>query len=547
MAEIKQKIRDKFNRFIDRYGWKGLISVIFYPVITLVTTPVRLAQTLWNCRVLADGKWSEYNRFNPHNGLNSLFYWTQAENLQRFGRSGISPYVGLGNYFLGKWWHISLPSLYAYWKMSCAVPLIGLFGWWLGHFLWLNQAGISVGWLLTIMALTLISTTFYSNTFAMQNYNALGWFFMPIGLYGWATGNWALAALAWLGASFGSFTVVFLACILSTVVSLQAVSIMPITSVMPAGLKLLTHLWPLLTDGKLWQSVRDIAKGIGLTKGNAKYIRRNMRVTLDRLYYLCIYSQFCVFYWVVTGTVPLLMIAALTIVIINSKFARFADEQSMHLLILSIATASTMMAASQQLGLLISFWFLVSPIPLLAGLPGNKLSIVPAYKPFRVKPILDDLEVFLQPVSKNSRVLMAFDDPEGDYGKIFDGYRVLLEVPLYVAARKEFHLMPDWWGVFELNYEGSPDFWGREVKDVEKQMKVWHANYVVIYQESDSELEKKWKEAGFRVLSHFSWAKYEKEFAYIRPYSGHTPDWWLLQKVEPGLSCTMIDQVDQVE
>ena len=129
MPEIQKQLREKYNRFIDRYGWKGLITFIFYPVITLVIVPVRLMQTLWNCRILVDGKWGDYNRFNPRNGLNSLFYWTQALNFFTYGRSGTSQVLGTGNYFLGKLWYSPLISLYAYWRFAPIVPLLGMFGW----------------------------------------------------------------------------------------------------------------------------------------------------------------------------------------------------------------------------------------------------------------------------------------------------------------------------------------------------------------------------------------------------------------------------------
>jgi hypothetical protein len=310
-------VKGKFQRFSDRYGWKGWLTILFYPVLTLVTTPIRLVQTLWNCRVLANGKWGDYNHFNPRSGLNSLFYWTQAENLYRFGRCGTSPYIGVGKYFLGKWWHLSLVSTYAYWKGGCIVPLLGMFGWWIGHVLWLGQVGASVGWVLIVMALTLFCTTFYSNSFVMQNYNAMGWLFMPIGLYGSASGNWGLAAFAWLGASFGSFTVVLLAAVLSIVSALQAWSLMPVATLIPAGLKLATHFWPFLQDGNAWQSIRDTAKGVGLSRRKARYVRRNTRFRLERYYYLGIYGQFVVCYWIFDGTLPLLLIVALTIWITN--------------------------------------------------------------------------------------------------------------------------------------------------------------------------------------------------------------------------------------
>jgi len=530
MAEIQKQLREKFNRFIDRYGWKGLMAILFYPVITLGTTPVRLVQTLWNCRVLADGKWAEYNGFNADKGLHTLFYWTQRINLLRYGRSDTSPILGIGDYFMGNFWHSSIPCLYAYWRLRPVAPLLGIFGWWAGHFLWLFQAETKSEWILIVIALTFVSTTFYSNIFVMQNYNALGWMFMPIGLYGWATGNWVLASLAWFGASFGSFTVVFLACILSVVSSLQTWFIMPVLSVLPAGFKLFTHFYPFLSKGSIWQSIQKAAKVLGLTKHNARYTRKNMGFNTYSLYYLAIYGQFIAIFWILNNTIPMLMLSALAIWIINSMFARFADDQSMHMLALSVAMATMLQAVSQGIGLLISFWLLASPLPLMLRLPDKVFTMVPKYRPFRVKPILQDIEDFLQPVSKGQRVLMAFDDPKGDYGKIFDGYRAILEAPLYVAACNEIHFIPDWYAVFEINYKGAPDFWGREVDDVKNQMKAWNVDYVVVYQESGTEICRKWAQNGFKMLSHLSWAKYEKNFESGRPYNGPTPDWWLLRK-----------------
>jgi len=83
-----------------------------------------------------------------------------------------------------------------------------------------------------------------------------------------------------------------------------------------------------------------------------------------------------------------------------------------------------------------------------------------------ISPLIDKMQTFFEPVSENKRVLISFDDPQNIYENVFDGYRRLLEVPHYYASVKKFRLFPDWWGVFELNYDGAPDFWGRDVKSV---------------------------------------------------------------------------------
>ena len=143
----------------------------------------------------------------------------------------------------------------------------------------------------------------------------------------------------------------------------------------------------------------------------------------------------------------------------------------------------------------------------------------------------EGMERFLAPVKPGQRVLMAFENPNGVYEKIFDGYRVLLELPLQVAAKKEVHFMPDWWAVFEVNYDGAPEFWGRDVESVKDNLLTWKTDYVVIYQDSQTKLNPKWEEAGFEALSHFSWLSYEKDLG-TKLYSGETPDWWLLKPVQ---------------
>ena len=135
----------EFRKFLVRFGWKGFISLSFYPITILITTPVRLCKSLWNARVLAMGKdWGIYPHFCAYSAINSLFYWTRALNLFRFGRSGTSPYIGLGNSSMARFFHYSLPSLYAYWKAGAVSLVVGMFGWWTAHFLWLDQTGIPI-------------------------------------------------------------------------------------------------------------------------------------------------------------------------------------------------------------------------------------------------------------------------------------------------------------------------------------------------------------------------------------------------------------------
>ncbi|QIZ69367.1 hypothetical protein [Oxynema aestuarii] len=522
------KVIELWNKFIERYGWFGLLRLIFYPLTTLVTTPVRLLQTLWACLILADGKWHSYNRFTAKHGINSLFYWTRALNLYRYGRWGNSPYLGLGNYDLSRCFHYSLLSLYAYWVASPVFLLVCMFGWLFSHLIWLQD--ISSTWVLLVIGLAAISTTFYSNTFGLQNYNAAGWLFFPLGLYALLTQKWILAGTAWLAASFGSFTVVFIAGILSLVAAISICNIYPLLALLPALLKLCTHFLPSIDSGNFRNILFSVAKAIGMIDKKVKYKRTSSRkLGITHLYFLLIYSQFVLVFYVLKQDIPALFLSGVIFFLINSTFVRFADVQSIYMLIFSLATATTIQNPMPLL--LLSYWVLASPLPLFTGLISQEnFDVVPKLAPFSIQPFIEGMKAFFSPVSQGERVFMAFEDPKNTYENVFDGYRTLLELPLYVAATKNIHFMPDWWGVFELNYEGAPDFWGRTVELVQKNIKCWNADYVVIYQDAGTELEEKWRDAGFTVLSCFSWRDYEEHLRGEKPYSGETPVWWLVKK-----------------
>jgi hypothetical protein len=420
-----------------------------------------------------------------------------------------------------------------YWKAGAVSLLAGMFGWWAAHLLWLDQAGNNCWWLVSVLILALISTTFYANVFALQNYNVLGWLFLPITLYAWSNGLWILAALSILCASLCSITVTFLTCWLSLAYSLQIGSLLPIFTVIPSSIIIATHFYPLCKDGGLVGAVLYIFKAAGLTKKDVKYKRhKTMVFGLTRVYLLVVHSQFIICLFVFDHAISFLVMAAVIAWIVNSKLARFADDQSLFMLILSTATAVIIQSSTHNLWLLASFWILVSPVPLFARFfPGQShLIVVPEFRPFDIEPILQRVESFLSPVKKGEHILMAFQDPQRDYSRLFDGYAVLREVSLYLCSSRDIHFIPDWFGVFELNYEGGPDFWGREVSDVERQIKSWGADYVIVYQPSGTKLQHKWSKAGFRSLGHFSWTQLKDHIGDVRIHSGPTPDWWLLRK-----------------
>ena len=489
--------------------------------------------------MLSKGKWNDYNMFSAHPGINMLFYWTQSVNIQRYGRHGVSKELALGDFSLSKLFHMVSLSLRLYHKLgACMANIIGMFSWLAAHLLWLDLSKISIVYGILVFFLALISTTFYVNLFDRQNYNVFGWMFFPAGLFGILTGNYFLASIAWLGTSFGSFTAFYLSVWVTLAVALLKLNWLVLLTLFPGLIKIATHFLPLIIKGNLRKSIGDRAKAIGFI-GKAKY-QRNLKLGIRALYFFGLWGMFCatVYLWshpvfdftawqqaCLVGLGPLFLL-------LNKRVSRFADEQSLYMCFFSLSTAVMML--QNNIVLLPFYWIAISPFPKGLGLSSEPdvFDIVPKREPFFMRPLIDAAEKFLHQVPSNSRVLFAFDNPKGKYDNIFDGYRVLLELPLYVAACRKIHLFPDWRAVFETNYEGAPNFWGRDVEQVITNVDKWDVDFVIVYQESGTKLNPKWEENGFSKLNVFSWKELELHLKGQELFRGPWVDWWLLKVPE---------------
>ena len=521
------------KRFQNRYGRVvGVVRFFAYPLILLATMPVRLVQTLYNCRVLANGKWSNYGpQFNPSYGINNLFYSTVTVNFDRYGRTGVSPQLGTGNFRMNMLYAYCLPSLYAQWRMGPMVPFLGMFGWLAAHTVWLLE-GEPV-WRLAVIGLTAVSSLFYVNCFGRQNYHALGWMFFPLGLYFVSKGAWGLAAVAWLAVSLSSPLAILMALALMCFLGLWTLSLAPLASLVPALVKLSLHLLPSIRDCGLVKTLEPIIKIMGARHRNSKYARlpkgQYLQLPLDEiLYHLLLHAQFMVAVFAITGQVPVLLLAGLLIFLANATIFRIHDIQTVHMALGSVGVM--IMLAHPDPWLLPFFWLFISPLPNYLNMPGpeRNLDVMPVCAPYDLKSSLEAMESFMAPVKTGQRVLMCFEDPKGRASNIFDGYRFSYELPLYVAAQKSVHLMPDWWAVIENNYEGAPDFWGRDLTSVLDNVRKWNPAFVIVYQDPGTELNGQWEESGFRVAETFHWNEHpqlNRDWLVIKPL----PDWWLLR------------------
>lgn len=226
-----------------------LARLACYLLTTLVTTPVRFLQTLWAARVLLHkplGKLSAIQRPQSHQ---LYVYWRDALSLHRHGRHGTSPPRR-------RW---KLPTLTL--VLLLAAFSFRILAWW-RRLRSPVYAGTVAGapWVVTIMFCLLISATFYANIFNHQNYNAFGWLFSPLALFGLQQGRWEFVLAASFLSSFGSITVVTLTGIVTAAAGLIHGTPAYLLAMIPAGLKIVLHFIPFVTQGTASQAMKTIAK-----------------------------------------------------------------------------------------------------------------------------------------------------------------------------------------------------------------------------------------------------------------------------------------------
>jgi len=516
---------------------RELILFPFYPILLLLTSPFVLILSLFNLRVLGNGRWGDFCMFTSVHGINRLYVLSSAIALYRYGRRGRCPYLGDGDFELSRWFFYSLPSLYIFSIAPNISVVFGLFFLVLSHFIWIKDTNLHV--LLSVFFLSPISSLFYANM-VLQNYNILGWMFYPPFIYGLLTKNLLISSVFFFLSSFGGATQVFVGNIICILYSIYSGWYEGIVCVLPANLKFLMHFFPMLSTEnksstynkrKIPDFILYPLRGIGFVRGKTKYKRPvvfSPFMFIILVYFITIFGQFSFFSFFFNRYFTLFTIIGIIIFFFNfTSIWRFADIQTLYILMLIFISAEFIFQG--DIRLLPSYWIAISPLPLLLGVPGKKLTFfLRPLKPFYIKEIIEKVDEFMK-VPKNSRVFFAFDDPQRNYNKIFDGYRVLLEVPIFVGVRRGFLVMPNWHMVFKYNKEGDPDFWGRSPDEVIQNMNRWNCDFCVIYEGEGEKIDlEEWRKKGFEVISEFDWHEFrEKDEEFMYGYK--LPKWFLLK------------------
>ena len=336
---------------------------------------------------------------------------------------------------------------------------------------------------------------------------------MPLGLFGLITENYIVAGFAWFLISQGSLTVFFFATCLTFTWAILTSSTLPFLALTPGILKFASHF---LYVDNLMLSILKIIKAIGLdnsVKSKVKYKRSRSEglLSYSSFYFigswstfsgiLLFYDQYLLFSLVFT---------VIILWIINNSLARFADRQSFYMAMLSIGTVCLVLFPKPLL--FAAYWLGVSPPPRLIGTASSADSLLSSKSltPFKIIGLIERAKSFLGLLPIDSKVLLASKDPEGQYNKVFDGYRTINELLFYVGNLKKLLIFPDWWAVFDNNATDAPEFWGTSPKEVCSNLRNWNGSHVIIYQPTGTRLNKEWIDAGFQSLQIWTGEKFMK-------------------------------------
>lgn len=458
---------------------KTLIGQLAYTILSPLINPVVFFQSIWNCRVLLNGDWANYRMFHPIHSLDFLWYEIIHFNMVRYGKRGRSKYLGSGNYKMSNQPQYTSISFGLFHLSTNVTILVGIMGFVLMHLFWLPQVD---AWLMVVvLSIGFFSTNFFLNVYH-NNYNLLGWAVFPVILYALHQDQFFVLAGMLLLMSFFSITATFISCIFVGITMLLAGNVLPLIYLaVPLVIRLLIHLWPSISDGG--GGISDILKFIGGTgKKAVRYKRHDIKRFNGKMVYFSLLIIFLGYMdYTASGEVKASVIITLALFVLNQGFIRFADPQSIYMTMTGVAMY---LVLSQGSWLLLIPFFLISngsPYYYLYPTKGNFIPVLKPFKPFRFSLIQERLNQFIEDLEKDAKVLVAFEDPQDNYEKLFDLQRPFLQGLVNTAIRKDILILGNKWAVIENNFVGSDDWWGRDESEVKNNLKKWQADYLVYY------------------------------------------------------------------
>lgn len=492
------------KRIINKYNLKDQVyGIVFYPVTSIFFNCRTILISL--CEIIHSlSKEGKFRMFDEHNAINTYWYDTLTYNLLKHTRFGFSHTTSYQKYPIGNWFHISLFSMYPFWKSSVLTNFIC----WI--FLPLTFCVlfevVNFQWCCIVLMATFFGSNYY-NQLQVQNYNFLGWLIFPLLFWTIDNNDFIYISTIITGLFLTSFTAfIFALGYLACSVIFNDIPISVFFCVLVIVLPFVVYRFsPMIINGTIKKQFLTIAGAIGLYKSNNSVYVRNPRKKSSFLLGGIKVGSVLVFYFFIPQSAPYLYVV-LTLLFINYFLGRYADHQSLDMIML--ITCLYYLFQQESFISLFVYWVLISnPIPRLnfSNAEGSLFQLK-KIKPYDCIKIENKLNIFFSKV-KNQKVFIAFDDPCNNYESLFLNQRIILEVSHYFASKNNVLLFPNFWSVFDENNGGGKNFWskkGIEIIDYSRNINLNFLIYPLINDESLPELLTE----NFKCIDSINWNSY---------------------------------------
>lgn len=448
-----------------------LLIVPFYPLVLAITMPIRFLETFYKLvSSLSLKNIHEFARMSAYRSLNSSAHRAYDLFIRRYGRFGYAYEMGLGRSLACTFWLTTL-SMRLYRRYEIIVPWLGVFIAVISQLIWLRD--VQSDWIVfSVAGLGLLSSSFYNIAFESMKYDALGWALVPLGYHALLTGNLWLFGFLFFCITFLSVTVTIVQGVVWSFVGLLICGPSLLLALIPGSIKLCTHFRFLLRDNL--SSINNTISGIGVSGEGAKI--RQLRMGIKGWYFLGLFVVYLLATWLLAENSQLLTksqqllleVSCILLYVVNRDFRRFADEQTLYMLIFC---SFSLAALLQQDGSLLPWlWVALSPMPLALGFADetpNRMLIwqAPKLAPYHIQPVRKACVSFLKPVPDGQRIFFHFDYSSERY-PTFDGVRAIKEFLHFLAIERQITIVPDFYLIYDsyarqfplkdLYQDGSP-------------------------------------------------------------------------------------------
>lgn len=462
----------KVERFIQRHGLKTLLSLPIYPIklffYMLYHTTFSFYAILTN---LIKYNWMHLSANDQINAYNNLFYYIQDSAVQQAGRYGITNLLNGGTYSLSKLFHLTPVSLRFQASFGTVFMMFFAMLFWLISWVFLYDLSY---YTFIILALAFFSTLFFACFIEIQNYNILGWMLYPILFYFLLHGSILNASILLLLISLLSFTALIVS--IPFVIVFSFLEPIALLAILPGLVKILI---PIIRSKHL-NHVLSVVHG----EGNVKYSREKFKkLTLVKAYLLIMFSQFTLCYYIFFhhDIFFYMLLLSNLIVLANMTLIRFADEQSLYFIHLTVTTF-VMFNISPQPYMAVSYLFSIYIIyTYMPNVRAAQFEAPGIRAPYNIKEDLQGLKKFFSPIPSGEKVIMAYKNPNGLYNEIFSGYRIFNEPIQYAANLHGLSYMPDWYTIMTNNGENDPeDFWVDTPEKAFSFMQKNHFSFIIV-------------------------------------------------------------------